>query len=108
MTSVNLYRDGTTDPDSLFAISLEALPASGAPVSSAKNGDEGPRYAVTWPSAKGRVYTLHAVRDLMATDPPEVVETLEGTGGTLAIPIVHPENTPIRFFYLSVSLAPAE
>lgn len=97
-----------TDPDSLFAISLEALPASGATVSSAKNGDEGPRYAVTWPSAKGRVYTLHAVRDLMATDPPEVVETLEGTGGTLAVPIVHPEDTPIRFFYLSVSLAPAE
>ena len=25
-----------------------------------------------------------------------------------AVPVVHPEDTPIRFFRLSVSLAPAE
>ena len=63
-------------------------------------------YAVTWPSAPGRTYTLLAVTNLTDTASPAPVATLEGTGAPLSVPIPDADKNPIRFFRLSVSLSP--
>ena len=91
-----------------MAICLE--PVSGAEAAGKGGAARGAasRYAVTWPSAAGRVYTLYAVTNLMEGGVPSVVATLEGTGERLAVPMEHPEGAPVSFFRLGVALEAGE
>ena len=89
-----------TDPDSFLSITLEPLPAANPSARTALSG-----YAVTWPSAPGRTYTLLAVTNLTDTAFPAPVATLEGTGAPLSVPIPDADKIPVRFFRLSVSLS---
>lgn len=94
-----------TDPSSFLAITLEPLPA---PSSSARAAESSPSYAVTWPSAPNRIYTLYAADSLMNDATITPLATLPGTGGTLSVPVPHSSSTPILFFYLTVDLPPAD
>ena len=91
-----------TDPSSYLAIMLEPLPAS------ATRDAAFPTYAVTWPSAPNRVYTLYSADSLLDDANVTPLATLSGTGGTLSVPVPHSAATPIRFFYLSVDLPPRD
>lgn len=91
-----------TDPSSFLAITLEPLPAS------ATRDAASPAYAVTWPSAPNRVYTLYSADSLLDDANVTPLATLSGTGGTLSVPVPHSAATPIRFFYLSVDLPPRD
>lgn len=89
-----------TDPDSFLSITLEPLSSANPSARTPLSG-----YAVTWPSAPGRTYTLLAVTNLMETASPATVATLVGTGDTLSVPVSDADKNPIRFFRLSVSLS---
>ena len=108
-----------TDPTnaaSVFSISIVARPAaapSSAPlratsgirsVKSAPDSDVG--YAISWPTAQGRVYKLYSTADLSENWDAEPVATLDGTGGTVSVPV--DQSEPVRFFRVDVELAPAE
>ena len=83
-----------------FSITLEPLSAATPSARTSLSG-----YAVTWPSAPGRTYTLLAVTNLTDTASPAPVATLEGTGAPLSVPIPDADKIPVRFFRLSVSLS---
>ena len=108
-----------TDPTnaaSFFSISIDARPATApeaaplraAPgIRSAKSApDSDAGYAISWPTAKGRVYKLYSTADLSEKWDAEPVAILDGTGGTVSVPV--DQSEPVRFFRVEVELAPAE
>ena len=93
-----------TDPDSYLAITLEPLP-----VPTTRDASPSPAYAITWPSASNRLYTVQASTTLDAsgsdipwTSPP--IAVLEGTGGLLTCPVTQTATT--LFLRVSVFLPP--
>ena len=106
-----------TDPTnaaSFFLISIDARPAT-APEAAPLRAEPGIRsaksapdagYAISWPTAKGRIYKLYSTADLSEQWDAEPVATLDGTGGTVSVPV--DQSEPVRFFRVEVELAPAE
>ncbi|MBR6023220.1 MAG: hypothetical protein IK066_12475 [Kiritimatiellae bacterium] len=94
-----------TDPDSYLAISIVPLPASST---ASRDASPSPSYAIAWPSAPNRLYTLHSTPSLLPGAPVTDYPSLPGTGSPLSVPVPHPSSTPTLFFYLTVSLPPVD
>ena len=97
-----------TDPTnaaSFFSISIDASPratpeasplrAAPGSRSAASSPDSDTDYAISWPTAKGRVYKLYSATNLS-----------EKWGGTVSVPV--DQSEPVRFFRVDVEIAPAD
>ena len=102
------YTDPTNSA-SFFSISIDTRGAA-APEAAPRRAATGSRaaetasdYSVSWPTAKGRVYKLYATGNLKEGWDAIPAETVEGTGGTVSVPVDQTE--PVRFFRVEVELA---
>ena len=108
-----------TDPTnaaSFFSISIDASPratpeasplrAASGSRSAKSSSDSDTDYAISWPTAKGRVYKLYSATNLSEKWDAEPVATLDGTGGTVSVPV--DQSEPVRFFRVDVEIAPAD
>ena len=108
------YTDPTNSA-SFFSISIDTAPARPAPMfagsqvrkfAGSTRGEETSEesdFAISWPTAKGRVYKLYATDNLKEGWDAAPVATVEGTGGTVSVPV--DQNEPVRFFRVEVELA---
>lgn len=60
-------------------------------------------FAISWPTAKGRVYRLYATESLSEGWDAEPVAVLDGTGGIVSVPV--DQTAPAQFFRVTVDLA---
>ena len=104
-----------TDPTnaaSFFAISIETgenepmrrmRAARRSAPTDANEPSSSSDFAISWPTAKGRVYWLYATDSLSEGWDAEPVAVLDGTGGIVSVPVN--QTAPAQFFRVTVDLA---
>ncbi|MGN0856831.1 MAG: hypothetical protein ACI4QJ_05475 [Candidatus Spyradenecus sp.] len=96
-----LYSD-PTDARSAFQLTLDTQGPQLKLAAVEGEGEAARVLYLSWPSAQGRRYRVLTKRTLVEAWEAEALYTLEGTGGTLSVPL--PASEATRFFRVTVEL----